>query len=76
MNITVYTLPTCKWCEKVKSFLKDHHVDFEEKHVAHDPYMLRQVYEQTKQTGVPVTHIGDEWVVGYDEARLTQLLNL
>lgn len=76
MIVTVYTLSSCNWCTKLKAFLNTHNVEFEEKHVAHDLPLIQEVYRATNQMGVPVTRIGDEWIVGYDEAKLKALLQL
>lgn len=34
-----------------------------------------EMVRKTKQMGVPVTQIGEEYVVGYDTARLDELLS-
>ena len=76
MNVTIYTLSSCKWCVKLKEFLQSHQVDFEEKHVAHDIPLIDEVYRATGQMGVPVTQIGEEWIVGYNEEKLKHALGM
>ena len=76
MNVTIYTLSSCKWCTKLKEFLTKHNVEFQEKHVAHDLALIEQVYQATGQMGVPVSRIGEDWIVGYDEEKLKTILKL
>ena len=73
-QVTVYTTPTCPWCIKVKDFLREKGVAFEEVDVAHDPAGARRMIELTGQRGVPVTAIGGEVVVGFDRTELERRL--
>ena len=44
--------------------------------VAIDQVKAAEMIEKSGQMGVPVLEIGDDLVIGYDEARVSQLLNL
>lgn len=76
MNVTVYTLSSCKWCVRLKEFLTQHNVAFEEKHVAHDMPLIEEVYRATGQMGVPVVRIDNDWIVGYNEEQLKKALRI
>jgi S1-C subfamily serine protease len=58
----------------VKEFLSQKGIGFKEKDVSLDQLAARELVNKTGQMGVPVTIIGDETVVGFDRARLEQVL--
>jgi glutaredoxin 3 len=74
MDVTVYTTPTCPYCHHVKDFLTGLGVEFSEHDVSVDRAAADEMVGKSGQMGVPVTIIGDEVVVGFDHARLAQLL--
>ena len=74
-KVTVYTASWCPWCHKVMDFLKDNGVEFEAKDVENREY-AQESMEKSGQAGIPVTVIDNEVVVGFDVARLKQLLKL
>ncbi|PIQ67948.1 NrdH-redoxin [Candidatus Uhrbacteria bacterium CG_4_10_14_0_2_um_filter_41_7] len=76
MQVTVYSTPTCPWCKKIKAFLSEHSVEFNDIDVSADQVKAAEMIEKSGQMGVPVLEIGDDLVIGYDEARVSQLLNL
>lgn len=75
-KVTVYSTPTCPWCHTVKQFLSDHNVDFEDINVAEDQDKAKEMIEKSGQMGVPVVEIGEEIIVGFDEARIRKALDL
>lgn len=76
MQVTVYSTPTCPYCQMLKEFLKEHDVAFKEVNVAEDKEAAKMIVKETKQMGIPVTKIGNEWVIGFDEEKLKELLHL
>ena len=74
-QVTVYTTPTCPWCGKVKDFLNEKGVSYQEMDVAKDPAGARQMIERTGQRSVPVTVVGDQTIVGFDREGLERILS-
>ena len=58
----------------VKEFLSQRGTGFEERDVSRDPSAAQELVRSTGQMGVPVTVINGQAVVGFDQARLEQLL--
>ncbi len=58
----------------VKEFLSQRGIAFEERNVSRDPSAAQELVRNTGQMGVPVTVINGQAVVGFDRARLEQLL--
>lgn len=74
MNVAVYTTPTCPYCHQVKEFLSRQGVKFTEYDVSVDRAAADEMIRKSGQMGVPVITVGDQVVVGFDRARLEQLL--
>ena len=74
MTVKVYSTPTCPWCTKVKEYLKDLGVEYEEVDVSKDRAAAMDMVRQTGKCGVPVTFIGDKFIVGYDPEAIKELL--
>lgn len=76
MRIKVYTTKTCPWCIKVKEFLKQHKIQFEEVDVANDKKAAEEMIQKSGQMGVPVVEVDGEMIVGFDEEKLKKALKL
>jgi glutaredoxin-like YruB-family protein len=76
LKVKVYSTSTCPWCDKVKDFLKKHKIKFEESDVGIDVNAAREMIEKTGQMAVPIVEINGEFVIGYDEERLKELLHI
>ena len=75
-QVKVYSTPTCPYCVKVKEFLKENKVEFENVDVSADPQAGQEMVKKSGQMGVPVLEINGEIVVGFDQDKITQLLGL
>jgi len=74
MTVKVFSTPTCPWCTKVKDYLKSKGVEFENIDVSVDREAAMEMVRNTNQMGVPVTQIGNEFIVGYDADKIDALL--
>ena len=75
-NVTIYTTPTCPYCEMVKRFFRKNNVEYEEKNVANDQVAVKEMIEKSGQMGVPIIDINGEIVVGFNKEKLSELLNI
>ena len=75
-KVIIYTTPTCVYCRMTKEFFKTHNVVFEEKDVTQDVQARDDMIKQSGQLGVPVINIDGKIVIGFDQARLKELLNI
>ncbi|MBI3961258.1 MAG: glutaredoxin family protein [Deinococcus sp.] len=62
------------FCGKVKEFLSRKGIPYTERDISQDPTALQEL-ERYKIMSTPVTVIDGEVVVGFDRAKLEQLLN-
>lgn len=75
-NITIYSTPTCHFCQMTKEFLTEHNIPYTEYNVAADMEKRQEMIEKSGQMGVPVITIGDDLIVGFDKAKLSALVGV
>lgn len=75
-KVIVYTTPTCGYCTTAKEFLKEKGIEYTEIDVAQDQEAAQRMIQKSGQMGVPQILVGEEIVVGFDQAKLTELLGL
>jgi glutaredoxin-like YruB-family protein len=75
-SVTVYSTPTCTWCNTLKQWLRKNHVPYTDIDVSRDERAAQELVRRTGQQGVPQTDINGQIVVGFDQARLKQLLEI
>lgn len=75
-TVTIYSTPTCVYCNMAKSFFQANNVTFTEHDVASDLEKRKEMIDKTGQMGVPVIDIGGELVVGFDETRIRSTLGI
>ncbi len=73
-QVTIYSTPVCHFCNAAKDYFKENNVEYTEIDVAADAEKRQEMIEMTGQMGVPVIRIGDDVVVGFDEAKVKELL--
>lgn len=66
MSVTVYSTTRCPWCVKAKEHLAELGVQFASVNIEEDITGYREVAEKTRQLGVPVTKVGERYIIGYD----------
>jgi glutaredoxin 3 len=75
-KVSIYSTPACQYCYLAKDFLKKNNIEFEEFDVMIDEVKRAEMVEKSGQMGVPVIRIGEEVIVGFNEAKLKELLEL
>jgi glutaredoxin 3 len=75
-SVKVYSTSTCPWCIRVKQFLKENNIEFQNLDVSGDQLAVDEMIAKTGQMGVPVVDIDGEIIVGFDKDRIKQLLGI
>lgn len=73
-NVKVYSTPTCPYCVRLKQYLKENNVVYEDIDVSADPAKAQEMTEKTGQMGVPVLDIEGEIIVGFDKDKIKKVL--
>ncbi|MBU3203008.1 glutaredoxin domain-containing protein [Clostridium algidicarnis] len=76
MNITVYSTETCPWCIKVKEYLRENKISFNEKDINLDRNAAIEMMSKSGQGGVPVLDIDGKIIVGFDKENIDKVLSL
>jgi len=75
-KVTIYSTPTCHFCQMSKDFLKEKGIGYTEYDVAHDLEKRQEMIQKSGQMGVPVIFVGDEMIIGFDQERLVSTLGI
>lgn len=75
-SVKVYSTPTCPYCIRVKQFLKDSNIQFEDIDVSSDHKKGEEMIEKSGQMGVPVLDIDGEIIMGFDKEAIGKALGI
>lgn len=75
-KVKVYSTPACPYCVRVKQFLKDNNVEFENIDVSTDQKKAEEMVKISGQMGVPVIDIEGEIIVGFDREAIKRALGI
>ena len=75
-TVTIYSTPTCHFCQMTKDFLKEKGIAYTEFNVSHDLEKRQEMIQKSGQMGVPVIFVGEEMVIGFDQGRLASMLGI
>lgn len=75
-NVTIYSTQTCHFCHMTKDFFKENNITFTDLDVTSDEKNKKEMLERSGQMSVPVIFVGDDMVVGFNESKLKELLEI
>jgi len=75
-KVRVFSTPSCPYCVRLKQFLKESNVAFEDIDVSANQEAAQEMIQKSGQMGVPVLDIDGEIIVGFDRDRIKIILGL
>lgn len=75
-KVVVYSTPTCPYCIKIKEFLKENNIDFENIDVSSGQEKIDEMVKKSGQMGVPVVDVDGKIIVGFDKGKIKEALGL
>ncbi len=75
-KVIVYSTPICSWCVRVKQFLNENNIPFENYDVSSDQAKAEEMVQKSGQMAVPVLDIAGEIIVGLDKERIKTALGI
>jgi glutaredoxin-like YruB-family protein len=75
-DITIYSTPSCTFCNMAKDFFKENDIAYTEYNVAEDEAKREEMVEKSGQMGVPVIFIGEEMIIGFEEGKVKEMLGM
>ena len=73
-SVRIYTTSTCPYCARLKAFLKEKNIPFENLDVGQNRNAFSEMRKKTGQMGVPVLDIEGRIIVGFDKEAIAQEL--
>ena len=74
MAVTIYTTPTCGYCNVAKDWLRKKKVPFTEYNVATNMAKAQEMVQKSGQMGVPVLNVNGKVIVGFNQAAIERAL--
>lgn len=75
-RVIVYSTPSCPWCTRLKNYLREKNIKFEDVDVAADRSRAEEMQRKSGQMGVPQTDIQGQIIVGFDKPKINRLLGI
>lgn len=75
-QVTIYSTPTCHFCQQTKEFLTEKNIPFTDFDVSQDEAKRTEMIEKSGQMGVPVIFVGEEMMIGFNKEKLSELLGI
>lgn len=75
-KVTVYSTPTCSWCNTLKTWLQKNNVSYIDIDISRNIKAAEDLMRRSGQQGVPQTDINGQIVVGFNQPMLRQLLEI
>ncbi len=75
-QVTIFTTPTCVYCTRAKEFFKKNNIAYQERDVAADQKARQDMITRSGQMGVPVIDVDGKLIIGFDQTRLKEALNI
>jgi glutaredoxin-like YruB-family protein len=73
-RIVVFSTPSCGWCRKVKSYLRDKGYKYRDVDITRDQKAAQDLQRRTGVTSVPVVLINNRPVIGFNQRKIEKLL--
>ncbi len=73
-EVKIYSTPTCHFCHMARDFFEEEGIAYTDYNVAEDLEKRTEMIGKTGQLGVPVIDIDGQVVIGFNEARILELL--
>jgi len=75
-TVTIYSTPTCHFCQMAKEFFKEKGIQYTEHDVLSDLAERQKMVDISGQLGVPVIVIDGKAIVGFDQSEVSALLGI
>lgn len=74
-EVKIYATPTCTYCKQAKAYMARKSIKYVEYDVTKDERALQEMVKISGARSVPVIAACEQVMVGFDPARLKQMLN-
>jgi len=75
MSVTIYSTPSCGYCNVAKKYFKENNIQFTDFNVMINPQKAQEMVNKSGQRGVPVIDINGKIIVGFNQTEIEKSLN-
>lgn len=75
-KVIIYSSSTCYSCRMAKDFLQKNKIEYIDRDIASDSAFGSEVVQKSGQMSVPVLDIDGQIVIGFDESKIRDLLEI
>ncbi len=75
-RVTVYSTPSCPYCNKLKQYLNKHGIRYTDINVAANKQAADEMVRRSGQRGVPQTDINGKIIIGFDVPKISRMLDI
>lgn len=75
-KVSIYTTPTCHFCKQAKALFAEHNIEYTNIDVTTDKALADEMISKSGQMGVPVIEIDGQIIVGFNEGKIKELLDI
>jgi len=75
-KVIVFSTPSCPWCSRVKQYLQSKKIIFKDVDVSRDQVAAGEMVRKSGQQGVPQLWIDGKVVIGFDQNKINQYLEI
>ena len=75
-KVEMYSTPTCHYCNLAKDFFDENGIKYTVYNVSSDLAKRKEMMEKSGQMGVPVILVDGELIMGFDEEKLKEILDI
>jgi glutaredoxin 3 len=74
MAVTIYTTPTCGYCNMAKSWFRQQNIPYTEHNVASNMAKAQEMVKKSGQMGVPVIDVHGKVIIGFNQPAIERAL--
>lgn len=74
-NVEVFSTPTCPYCTKLKQWLDNEGIPYEDYDVSSNKEKAKEMIKMSGRRGVPQTRVGDQVVVGFQPGKIKEFMD-
>lgn len=72
--MTIYTSPSCTYCQALKSYLKKNNLKYKEVNVSIDQEALTKIIPKVGELKLPIIENNGKYVTGFNITKLKEIL--
>ena len=75
MSVTIYSTPTCGYCNMAKDYFKKNNINYQDYNVASDVRKAEEMVQKSGQMGVPVIDINGKIIIGFNQPEIERAIS-